>query len=76
MEDKMSNMSIESLGNEATDAAIESLRMLRPFCQEGIESKYHGMVTKIYTAARTSPESGKLACSTLQSRVSAGLGLY
>jgi hypothetical protein len=64
MEDKISNLDIESLGDEATEAAIESLKMLGPFCQDGIETTYHGMLTKIFMEARTSPENGKSTSST------------
>ena len=58
MEDKFKSLAIESLGDEAVDAALASLRRLLPYCQEGIEMTYHGLLTKIFQKAYTSPSNG------------------
>jgi hypothetical protein len=58
MEDKFKSLSIESLGDSAVDGALASLQRLQPYCQEGIEMTYHGMLTDIFEKSYTSPTCG------------------
>jgi Zn(2)-Cys(6) binuclear cluster domain-containing protein/transcription factor-like protein len=64
MNEKLQNVSFETLDPDLLDQAMASLTKLRPYCSPGVELVYHEMLVDGVQAAHRSPRDGEKASMT------------